>query len=72
MKACPYAENAWRQKRVDVLIGEGPADLKAAIDNFNSKSFDVTVWVNFNLNRVDLWDRWVQIWNKKMFLATST
>jgi|TARA_A100001391_G_scaffold59548_1_gene36925 hypothetical protein len=65
LKACPYAENAWSKKRVDVLIGEGPADLKAAIDSFDSKSFDVTVWVNFNLSRVDLWDRWVQMWNKK-------
>ena len=72
LKACPYAENAWSKKRVDVLIGEGPADLKAAIDSFDSKSFDVTVWVNFNLSRVDLWDGGCRCGTKKMFLATST
>ena len=65
LKACPYAENAWKKKRVDVLVGDGPADLRSAIDSFDSKSFDMVIWVNFNLSRYDLWDRWVQIWNKE-------
>jgi|TARA_R100000479_G_C6386536_1_gene203195 hypothetical protein len=65
LKACPYAESAWANKKVDVLVGEGPVDLKDAIDNFNPISFDMVIWVNFNLSRVDLWDRWVQLWNKK-------
>lgn len=71
LKACPYAENAWKNERVDVWVGEGPADLRAAINDFDSKSFDMTIWVNFNLSRVDLWDRWVQIWNREN-LSTDT
>jgi hypothetical protein len=67
LKACPYAESAWKGKRVDVWVGEGPVDLKAAIRDFDPKSFDMAIWVNFNLSRVDLWDRWVQIWNKENF-----
>ena len=33
LKACPYAENAWKNERVDVWVGEGPADLRSAIND---------------------------------------
>jgi len=63
LKACPYAETAWEKGRVDVWVGEGPSDLRQIIDGFDPKLFDVAVWVNFNLGRQSLWERWVQIWN---------
>jgi len=65
LPACPYAKKSWSENRVEVLVGEGVLDLKNAISTFNPASVDVLVWVNFNLNRQNLWERWVDLWNRR-------
>tara|TARA_R100000458_G_C8274589_1_gene249552 strand:+ start:1687 stop:2223 length:537 start_codon:yes stop_codon:yes gene_type:complete len=65
MKACPYAEAAWRNDKVDVVVGNSIPCLKDAIKKFNPKEKDILIWVNFNLNKYERWDRWVNLWNER-------
>ncbi len=65
LKACPYAEKAWKDNKVDVLTGENIDDLKSAICRFNPGKKDMVIWTTFNLKSYDVWDRWVTKWNKK-------
>tara|TARA_A100000172_G_scaffold57977_3_gene37745 strand:- start:215 stop:649 length:435 start_codon:yes stop_codon:yes gene_type:complete len=65
MKACPYAEAAWRNDKVDVVVGTDILGLKEAIKHFDPKDKDILIWVNFNLNKYERWDRWVGLWNEK-------
>jgi|TARA_X000001388_G_scaffold29402_1_gene20881 hypothetical protein len=65
LPACPYAKKSWSEGRTNVLVGEDVLDLKKAINLYNPISTDVLIWVNFNLGRQDLWERWIALWNKR-------
>ena len=65
MKACPYAEAAWHNDKVDVVVGNDVSNLKQAIDSFNPKHKDIVIWVSLNLGRYGLWDKWTTLWNDK-------
>ena len=65
LPACPYAKKSWSENRIDVLVGESVLDLKKATALYNPISTDILIWVSFNLGRQNLWERWVNLWNKK-------
>ena len=65
LPACPYAKKSWSEGRTNVLVGEDVLDLKKAINLYNPISTDILIWVNFNLGRQDLWERWIALWNKR-------
>jgi hypothetical protein len=65
LPACPYAKKSWSDGRINVLVGEDVLDLKKAISLYDPVSTDILIWVNFNLGRQDLWERWVSLWNKR-------
>jgi hypothetical protein len=65
LPACPYAKKSWSDGRVQTLVGEDVLDLKEAISLYDTVTTDMLIWVNFNLGRQDLWERWITLWNKK-------
>ena len=64
LPACPYAKKSWSDGRVQTLVGEDVLDLKEAISLYDPVTTDILIWVNFNLGRQDLWERWTTLWNK--------
>jgi hypothetical protein len=64
LPACPYARKSWSDGRVQTLVGENVLDLKEAISLYDPVTTDILIWVNFNLGRQDLWERWTTLWNK--------
>ena len=65
LPACPYAKKSWSDGRVQTLVGEDVLDLKEAISWYDPATTDILIWVNFNLGRQDLWERWTTLWNKR-------
>ena len=65
IKACPYAETAWRENKVEVVTGDNIKDLKQAIKQFNPKHKDMIIWTTFYLKNYNVWNNWVEKWNQK-------
>jgi hypothetical protein len=65
LPACPYAKKSWSDGRVQTFVGEDVLDLREVISWYDPATTDVLIWVNFNLGRQDLWERWTTLWNRK-------